>query len=119
MPVGIYVRVAIGAFVAIVVVVFAVVAICRRRPLEPSATRHESHPLKGSYAVLLACVAAALLYLAVTADHKVGMLPEDHPSVVIEDGHPRGLMDLAPMWDQMHHAPSTNPSSRRLAAEGP
>ena len=103
----------------IVVVLFAVVAICRRRPLEPSATCHERHPLKGSYAVLLACVAAALLYLAVSADRKVALLPEDHPSVVIEDGHPRGLMDLAPMWDQMHHASSANPSSRRLADDGP
>lgn len=118
MPAGIYVRVAIGAFVAIVVVVFAALAICRRRPLERSS-RHESHPLKGSYAVLLACVAAVLLYLTATTDHKVGMLPQDHPSVVIEDGHSRGVMHLAPMWDQIHHGPSASPSSRRLPADLP
>lgn len=115
MPVGIYVRVAIGAFVAIVVGMFAVATICRRRPLERSPC-HKRNPLKGSYAVLLACVAAVPLYLTATADHRVGMLRQDHPSVVIEGGHSKALTDSAPMRDRAHHGPSASPSSRRLPA---
>lgn len=81
---SIYVPIAIGVFVAIVAVVFAAVVIYRRRPPERAARWHENNRLEGSYAVLLACVAALLLYLTFTTEHKVDTVANrEHPSVVI------------------------------------
>ncbi len=81
---SIYVPIAIGVFVAIVGVVFAAVVIYRRRPPDRAARWHENNRLEGSYAVLLACVAAFLLYLTFTAEHEVDTVANrEHPSVVI------------------------------------
>jgi cytochrome c oxidase subunit II len=81
---SIYVPIAIGVFTLIVVLVFLAVLIYRRRPPERAARWHESNPLEGSYAVLLACVAAFLLYLTFTAEHKVDTVSNrEHLSVVI------------------------------------
>jgi heme/copper-type cytochrome/quinol oxidase subunit 2 len=80
-----FVSVAIGAFTLIVLVAFAVVVICRRRlPERAPARRHERNPLQGSYAVLLVCVAALLLYLSLTTEHNVDTVADHHPSVVIK-----------------------------------
>jgi cytochrome c oxidase subunit II len=82
---SIYVPIAIGVFVLIVIVVFGAVLIYRRRPPERAARWHEHNPLEGSYAVLLACVAAFLLYLTFTAEHKVDTVAnQQRPAVVID-----------------------------------
>jgi heme/copper-type cytochrome/quinol oxidase subunit 2 len=80
------VPVAIGVFTLIVLVAFAAVLIRRRRPpeLAPGPWR-ERNPLQGSYAVLLVCVAALVLFLTFTSQHKVDTLADQpHPSVVIK-----------------------------------
>jgi cytochrome c oxidase subunit II len=82
---SIYVPIAIGVFVLIVALVFVAVLIYRRRPPERAARWHEHNPLEGSYAVLLACVAAFLLYLTFNAEHKVDTVSrEQKPAVVID-----------------------------------
>jgi len=82
---SIYVPIAIGVFALIVVVVFGAVLIYRRRPPDRAARWHEHNPLEGSYAVLLACVAAFLLYLTFTAEHKVDTVAnQQRPAVVID-----------------------------------
>jgi cytochrome c oxidase subunit II len=68
---SIYVPIAVGVFLVIVVAVVGAALIFRRRPVERAARWHEHNLLEGSYAVLLACVAAFLLYLTFTAEHKV------------------------------------------------
>jgi cytochrome c oxidase subunit II len=68
---SIYVPIAVGVFLVIVIVVGISVAIFRRRPVERAARWHEHNLLEGSYAVLLGCVAAFLLYLTFTAEHRV------------------------------------------------
>jgi cytochrome c oxidase subunit 2 len=82
---SIYVPIAIGVFVVIVVVVVGAVVIFRRRPPERAARWHENNPVEGTYAVLLACVAAFLLYLTFTAEHKVDTVPnQERPAVVVD-----------------------------------
>ena len=67
----IYLPIAIGVFAFIVLVTLLAILIFRRRPRERAARWHENNPLEGSYAVLLACTAAFLLYLTFTAEHHV------------------------------------------------
>ena len=82
---SIYVPIAIGVFALIVIAVLAAVLIYRRRPPERAARWHEHNPLEGSYALLLACVAAFLLYLTFTAEHKVDTVAnQQRPAVVID-----------------------------------
>jgi cytochrome c oxidase subunit II len=81
---SIYVPIAIGVFLVIFVTVVVAVLIFRRRAPERAARWHENNPLEGSYAVLLACVAAFLLYLTYTAEHKVDTVAnQQHPAVII------------------------------------
>ena len=80
---SIYVPIAIGVFVLIVIAVLVAVLIYRRRPPERAARWHEHNPLEGAYAVLLACVAAFLLYLTFTAEHKVDTVAnQERPAVI-------------------------------------
>jgi heme/copper-type cytochrome/quinol oxidase subunit 2 len=81
-----FVPVGIAAFTLIVLVAFAAVAICRRRPTERAPGRwHGRNPLQGSYTVLLVCVVALLLYLTFTTEHKLDTVADQHhPSVVIK-----------------------------------
>lgn len=73
----IYLPIAIGVFAVIcLTVVFAVVRY-RRRPPEAAARWSEHNPLETAYAVLLACVAAFLLYITFTAEHKVDRVSAD------------------------------------------
>jgi cytochrome c oxidase subunit II len=82
---SIYVPIAIGVFLLIVVLVVAAVLIYRRRPPDRAARWHEHNPLEGTYAVLLACVAAFLLYLTFTTEHKVDTVAnQQRPAVVID-----------------------------------
>ena len=82
---SIYVPIAIGVFAAIVLVTLLAVLIYRRRPRERAARWHENNPLEGTYALLLACTAAFLLYLTFSAEHKVDTVAnQQHPAVVIQ-----------------------------------
>jgi heme/copper-type cytochrome/quinol oxidase subunit 2 len=91
------VPVAIGAFTLIMLVAFAAVVIRRRRPPERAAASwRERNPLQGSYAVLLVCVAALLLYLTFNNQHTVDTVADQpHPSVVIKvvGSHPNPRED--------------------------
>jgi cytochrome c oxidase subunit II len=82
---NIYVPIAIGVFALIVVVVLLAVLIYRRRPRERAARWHEHNPVEGTYAALLACVVAFLLYLTFTAEHKIDTVANrERPAVVID-----------------------------------
>jgi hypothetical protein len=83
---AIFVPIVIGAFTVMVLVAFAAVVISRRRPAgRPPPRWQERSPLQGSYAVLLACAAALLLYLAFTTEHNINTVADQHhPSVVIK-----------------------------------
>jgi cytochrome c oxidase subunit II len=81
---SIYVPIAVGVFALIVVVVLGAVVIFRRRPPERAARWHEHNPIEGTYAVLLACTAAFLLYLTFSAEHQTDTVANrQHPAVVI------------------------------------
>jgi cytochrome c oxidase subunit 2 len=82
---NIYVPIAIGVFAVIVLAVVLAVLIYRRRPPERAARWHENDPLEGSYALALACVAAFLLYLTFSAEHKVDKVAnQEHPGAVVD-----------------------------------
>ena len=82
---SIYVPIAIGVFLLIVLVVAISVVIFRRRPVERAARWHEHNLLEGSYAVLLACVAAFLLYLTFTAEHQVDTVANrERPALTVD-----------------------------------
>lgn len=81
---SIYVPIAIGVFLVILLTVLIAVVIFRRRPPERAARWQENNPLEGTYALLLACVAAFLLYLTFSAEHKVDTIANhQQPAVVI------------------------------------
>ena len=82
---SIYVPIAVGVFIVIFVAVVATVAIYRRRPVERAARWHEHNLLEGSYALLLACVAAFLLYLTFTAEHRVDTVANrERPALIVD-----------------------------------
>lgn len=64
-----YMPIGIGV-VALFTLVIVVAVIVYRRNDRPSR-RHENNRAEASYAILLACVAAFLLYLTFTAEHRV------------------------------------------------
>jgi cytochrome c oxidase subunit II len=81
----IYVPIAIGVFALIVLTTSVALMIFRRRPPERAARWHEHNPLESSYAVLLACVAAFLLYLTFTAEHRVDTVAnQQSPNLTID-----------------------------------
>jgi cytochrome c oxidase subunit II len=81
---SVYLPIAIGVFVLIAVVVVVVVLIFRRRPVERAARWHEHNPIEGTYALLLACTAAFLLYLTFSAEHQTDTVANrQRPAVVI------------------------------------
>lgn len=82
---SVYLPIAIGVFALIAIVVLVVVLIFRRRPIERAARWHEHNPIEGSYAVLLACTAAFLLYLTFSAEHQTDTVANrQRPAVVID-----------------------------------
>ena len=82
---SIYVPIALGVFAVIVLAVLIAVLVYRRRPVERAARWHENNPVEGTYALLLACVAAFLLYLTFTAEHKIDTVSlGQRPAVVID-----------------------------------
>jgi cytochrome c oxidase subunit II len=81
---SIYLPIAIGVFVLIALTMLAAVLIFRRRPPERAARWHEHNPIEGTYAVLLACTAAFLLYLTFSAEHQTDTVANrQRPAVVI------------------------------------
>ena len=82
---SIYVPIAIGVFAVIVTAIaFCMLRYRRRRP-EDAARWHENNPLEGGYALMLAGVAAFLLYLTFTAEHRVDTVSaRERPSVTID-----------------------------------
>jgi cytochrome c oxidase subunit II len=81
---SIYVPIAISVFALILIAVVVAVVIFRRRPRERAARWSENNLVEGTYAVLLACVAAFLLYLTFTAEHKVDTVANrERPAVVV------------------------------------
>jgi cytochrome c oxidase subunit II len=82
---AIYVPIALGVFAVILLAVVLAVVIFRRRPPERAARWYENNPLEGSYALLLACAAAFLLYLTFGAEHQVDTLAnQQKPGAVID-----------------------------------
>ncbi len=82
---SIYVPIAVGVFLVIVVTVLTAVVVFRRRPPERAARWHENNPLEATYAVVLGCVAAFLLYLTFSAEHKVDTVANrERPAVVVD-----------------------------------
>jgi cytochrome c oxidase subunit II len=82
---GIYVPIAIGVFVVIVLAIAFAVIRYRRRSPERAARWHEHNPLEGAYAVLLAVIAAFLLYITFTAEHRVDTVAADErPALTID-----------------------------------
>jgi len=82
---GIYVPIAIGVFVVIVIAVaFAVLRYRGRKPAE-AARWHENNPLEGAYVVVLALTVVFLLYLTFTAEHRVDTVANrQKPSLIID-----------------------------------
>jgi cytochrome c oxidase subunit 2 len=81
---SIYVPIAIGVFVLIVLVALFAIARYRRRSPEQAARWHEHNPLEGAYATLLTLTAAFLLYLTFTAEHRVDTVANrQHPSLIV------------------------------------
>ena len=82
---SIYVPIAIGVFLVILLAVLGAVFIYRRRPPERAARWHENNPVEGIYAVILACTAAFLLYLTFTAEHRVDTVANrQRPALIID-----------------------------------
>lgn len=80
----VYAPIGIGVFVLVFVAVLGTVLVFRRRPRERAARWHENNPLEGSYALLLACVAAFLLYLTFSAEHETDTVANrEHPALTI------------------------------------
>jgi cytochrome c oxidase subunit 2 len=65
---NIYVPIAIGVFVLFLILIVGAVLVYRRN--DRASRRHEANLLEGSYAVLLTLVAAFLLYITFSAEHR-------------------------------------------------
>lgn len=80
---SIYVPIAIAVFV-IVVGVIAFALLRNRGPRMPSRRSH-SNPLEISYAIFLACVVAALLYVTFMAEHRVDTVANrERPALTVD-----------------------------------
>lgn len=81
---GIYVPIAIGVFAAVVLITVVTVVVYRRRSPEDAARWYENNLLEGSYAVLLVCVIALLLYVTFGAEHQVDTVAaRERPQLVV------------------------------------
>jgi cytochrome c oxidase subunit 2 len=79
---SIYVPIAVAVFAIVLLVV--IVAVLRYRHNDRPTRRTGADVLEGSYAVLLACVAAFLLYETFTAEHQVDTVANrERPSLTV------------------------------------
>lgn len=67
----IYVPIGVGVFLLFAGLIVAFAVRARFRAPERAARWHEHNPLEAVYAVLLACVAAFLLYVTFSAEHRI------------------------------------------------
>lgn len=82
---SIYLPIAIGVFALITLVIVVVVIVFRRRPPEQAARWHEHDPIEGTYALVLACTVAFLLYLTFSAEHRTDTVANrQRPAVVVD-----------------------------------
>jgi cytochrome c oxidase subunit 2 len=81
----VYVPIALGVFaVVLVLVVFATLRY-RRRPPARAARWHENNRVEGTYALLLACTAAFLLYITLSAEHQTDTVANrERPSLTVD-----------------------------------
>lgn len=80
----IYLPIAIGVFVVVAVLVAFALLRYRRAP-ERAARWHEANRLEAGYALLLACVAAFLLYETFTVEHQVDTVANlEKPALTID-----------------------------------
>lgn len=79
---NIYVPIAIGVIVLFTVLIVGAVLVFRRRAT--ASRRHEANALEASYALLLTCVAALLLYVTFTAEHRTDVASaQERPAITI------------------------------------
>ncbi len=80
----IYVPIAIGVFGVIFLAALFLLVKNRFRPPERASRRHNNEPLEGTYAVLLVCVVAFLLYLTFSAEHRTDTVANrERPALTI------------------------------------
>ena len=81
---SVYVPIAAGVFLIVVLVIFGAVLRYRGRALDAVSKRSESNRLEASYALLLVAVVAFLLYLTFTAEHRVDTVANrEQPSLTV------------------------------------
>ncbi|MEA2145737.1 MAG: cytochrome c oxidase subunit [Solirubrobacteraceae bacterium] len=82
---SIYVPIAVGVFVVIVLITAAAVLRYRAREPERAARWHENNRLEGSYALVLALVCVFLLVVTFTAEHRVDTVANrQKPALTVE-----------------------------------
>jgi len=82
---SVYVPIAAGVFVLVVVLIAWAALRYRRRPPEAAARWHENNPVEATYAVLLLLVAAFLLVLTFGHEHLVDTVANrEKPSLIVD-----------------------------------
>jgi cytochrome c oxidase subunit 2 len=82
---NVYAPIGIGVFVVFSVAIVLAAIRYRKRPPSAAARWRENNLLEGSYALLLVCVIAFLLYLTYSAEHKVDTVSaHEKPSLTID-----------------------------------
>lgn len=82
---GVYVPIAAGVFVVVVMAILFSVLRYRRRPVGAAARWSEHNPLEAGYALLLTATVAFLLYLTFTAEHNVDTVANrERPSLIVD-----------------------------------
>jgi len=80
---SVYLPIAIGVFAFFTLLI--VLSVLRYRRRDQPSRRAENNALEGSYAALLVCVVAFLLYLTLTDEHKVDSVANhERPSLVVD-----------------------------------
>jgi cytochrome c oxidase subunit 2 len=80
---SVYLPIAIGVFAFFTLMI--VLSVLRYRDRAEPSRRSENNLLEGSYAVLLVCVVAFLLYLTLTDEHKVDSVANhERPALVVD-----------------------------------
>lgn len=96
---NIYIPIALGVFALFTCAIVGAVLWYRRRPVTRAARWHENNPLEAAYAVLLTCVAAFLLYLTFSAEHRVDTASaHERPALTVDV--------TAARWEWMFHYPA-------------
>jgi cytochrome c oxidase subunit 2 len=82
---SVYVPIALGVFVVIVIVILAAILRYRGRPPEKAARWSEHNGLEAGYALLLTATVAFLLYLTFSAEHRVDTVSaRERPSLTVD-----------------------------------